>query len=67
MGTWSIVTNTEVVKRKRKLQPEGTGPDTRPVSATVTAEATEVCTFTTVTDSGRARTLRPNRSLTDLY
>jgi len=59
METWFIATDTEVVKRKRKLQSEGTGPDTRPVSATVAAEATEVYTFTTVTDSGRARTLWP--------
>jgi len=57
--TWSIATDTEVEKRKRKLQTEGTGPDTRPVSATVTAEATEVCTLTAVTDSERARTLWP--------
>jgi len=56
---WSIATDTEVVKRKRKLQSKGTGPDTRQVSATVTAEATEVCTLTAVTDSGRARTLWP--------
>jgi len=31
-------------KRKRKLQSEVTGPDTRPVSATVTAEATVTAT-----------------------
>ena len=56
---WSIATDIEVVNRNRKLQPEGTGPDNRPVSATVTAEATEVCTLTAATDSERARTLWP--------